>query len=440
MSLNALIATGGGFNPVFDYQKSQANALNIQGARDELSYRPEERNWLRKKRGWETQAKEQGLADQPVEKHIKLMDAALNEASMMDYSNYPQFYEFYSRAGVRPGALPPPQLFEQKAAETGGDPAKEFETWKTKFVPMGKKKLEELKLLIQQQGAVKMGKPGETPMLGGQPIGKPLPEGPQKITYKQTDEGNIVGLPESIRPGQEITPIETGLKGKTPEQETNEWKTFKAEGERQGKTTEGILKEWDQRVKNRTTQNVYIGNDVNGNPLFAPSKGTPKVITGEAPPGGIADKKLSEKFKEDQTAINQADDLIKQLETQWKALNITDRPSAVSAYMSGKIGRNKNAKVYADSVDAFLGNISRSLAAERGVLTDQDIKRVSKALAKIGWDPFSVDSKEEGEKKWKQIHDIIANSKKRLDQRSRMTQSNPTGANEKPLADPLGLR
>jgi hypothetical protein len=173
--------------------------------------------------------------------------------------------------------------------------------------------------------------------------------------------------------------------------------------------------------------NIFIGTTTAGDIVTMPGKGSPTPAVTPAPPGGLGPKQLSEDLKKDQTAVAQARDLIKSLKDQWGDLGITGRASAIKTYTEGKTGYNPNAKVYADVRDGFLGNLSRSIAAERGVLTQIDIDRIAKTLPKIGLDPTSVDSAVEAEKKWKVIEGILDSAEKRMGERYRMTPTNPTG-------------
>lgn len=181
-------------------------------------------------------------------------------------------------------------------------------------------------------------------------------------------------------------------------------------------------KEWERRRMTAPSTNVFIGTDpTTGNPIIMPSKGEPKLKEVESPSGGIAGKTVSEDYKKDVTAVKQAGDLVANLKKSWDKLGITTRGSAVAEALKGKTGFNPNAKVYMDAKDAFLGNLSRSLAAERGVLTQQDIERISGILADVGLNPFEADSKAEADKKWKMIDDIIQSAHVRLKERKGIT-------------------
>lgn len=175
--------------------------------------------------------------------------------------------------------------------------------------------------------------------------------------------------------------------------------------------------------------NTFIGVDpTSGKPIGWNTRGGNVTESPTpAPKGGIAPKTMSEDYKKDLTAVKQAQDLIDGLKKNWDSLKITTRASAVGKYATGKTGYDAQAKVYADTRDAFLGNLSRSVAAERGVLTQQDIERVAKALPALGPNPLTVDNKKEADLKWKEINSIITNAKKRMGERSRMTYSNTTG-------------
>ena len=171
-----------------------------------------------------------------------------------------------------------------------------------------------------------------------------------------------------------------------------------------------------------------------------PSKGSPTPTVTKGPEEGIGPKNLSEEYKKGVEALGQAKDLVSSLERMWRDVGVTDRPSAVFAWGAAKAGRSVSAKKYLDLSDAFLGNLSRSIAAERGVLTDQDIQRISKILPKIGPNPTSVDSKAEGEAKVAEIKSILKNAEKRLEEKRRITPKNPLGVKEETTKDPLGIR
>jgi hypothetical protein len=193
-----------------------------------------------------------------------------------------------------------------------------------------------------------------------------------------------------------------------------------------------VQKEY-QREKDRQrliapSSNIFIGtNPETGNPLIMPSRGTPNLREVPSPSGGIAPKNLSEDYKKDKTAISQAKDLVGQLRGAWDTLAITTRQSAVQSAVKGKVGLSPDAKLYMDAKSAFLGNLSRSLAAERGVLTQQDIERIDKALASVSLNPISADSQAEALKKWKMVENIINSAEKRMAERNLMTYKNPTG-------------
>jgi hypothetical protein len=145
--------------------------------------------------------------------------------------------------------------------------------------------------------------------------------------------------------------------------------------------------------------------------------------TGQAPP-------LSEDFKKDYTAIGQANDLVSELKNTWNSLDIetgmSGRLKGTKLYLAAKTGQNPDAKLYLDNREAFLGNLSRSLAAERGVLTQQDIERIAKAIPRIGANFLNSDSKEEAAKKWASIFSLIENAEKRMGERAKMRTEKPS--------------
>ncbi|MDD1776245.1 MAG: hypothetical protein LUP94_02700, partial [Candidatus Methanomethylicus sp.] len=113
------------------------------------------------------------------------------------------------------------------------------------------------------------------------------------------------------------------------------------------------------------------------------------------------------------------------------------RLHAVQLWGEAKSGSNPTAKAYIDMREGLLGNLSRSIAAERGVLTNQDIDRISRLIARIGANPLSSDNKEEADKKWAEIDKIMRNAESRLDQKKGMSTGKMPGAKKN---DPLGIR
>jgi len=183
--------------------------------------------------------------------------------------------------------------------------------------------------------------------------------------------------------------------------------------------------------------NIFVGvNPETGAPQIMPSRGKPTITEIEPPAGGIGAKTLSEDYKKDVTAYKQAGDLVSSLKKTWGGLGVTDRTSNVMLAGKARIGKHSSAKLYMDAREAFLGNLSRSLAAERGVLTQQDIERIERALPEMGFNPLTVDSKEEANKKWGFIEDILKSAEKRMKERSQITYTNPTGEGTKEPTKP----
>lgn len=173
--------------------------------------------------------------------------------------------------------------------------------------------------------------------------------------------------------------------------------------------------------------NTWIGNDANGNPLIMPSKGDPTLKPTQAPQGGVMQKNPSEDYKKDVTAIGQAKDLIGGLQRNWNNLKLTGKVEGTEKYLKAYAGEDPDARYYIDGKDALLGNLSRSIAAERGVLTQQDIDRIRMLIPKIGKNPLTNDSPADATKKWSEINSILRNAEKRLSERFRITGANPTG-------------
>ena len=70
--------------------------------------------------------------------------------------------------------------------------------------------------------------------------------------------------------------------------------------------------------------------------------------------------------------------------------------------IKARAGLAADKKAYIDSIDSFLGNLSREYSGERGVLTDQDVQRIKSAM------PSLYDTEEEIDFKYKQILRVIA--------------------------------
>lgn len=163
-------------------------------------------------------------------------------------------------------------------------------------------------------------------------------------------------------------------------------------------------------------QFVGVSPDGTGAIVFIPKTQEFKTIPfpeGQAP----LPKQLSEDLKKDTAAVAGAFDIVTQLKKRWDSIKITSRLSNAAAYGKGLAGQNVDAKTYDGMRNAFLGQLSRSIAAERGVLTNQDIERIGKALPKLGLNLASVDNKEEAEAKWNEINLVIQNATKRAYER-----------------------
>jgi hypothetical protein len=171
----------------------------------------------------------------------------------------------------------------------------------------------------------------------------------------------------------------------------------------------------------------YVGTtlDENGNPAAVVFNPKSQSFTTQPFPEGKAPmpRQIAESVKSEIGAVSQTQDLVDGLERQWSDMGIVSREDAIKAYTKGKIGDNPTAKAYSDLREAFLGQLSRSIAAERGVLTNQDIDRIKKALPAIGINPLGVDNAEEASKKWKEIYTIIENAKRRTWEKAGMTYS-----------------
>ncbi len=177
--------------------------------------------------------------------------------------------------------------------------------------------------------------------------------------------------------------------------------------------------------------NIFIGQTPSGGIITIPGRGPMDVKVTPGPEEGVGPKVIGEDYKKDVTALNQAKDLVGQLNKLWDNIGVDSRASGMLAYGQGVAGYNVPAKTYLNMKGAFLGNMSRSIAAERGVLTQQDIERIDKALAALGPNPLTTDNKQEANAKWNAIKQILANSEKRMMQRHTMTPAIPMGKEQK---------
>lgn len=218
--INYLIAKGIDSTPTFDYLGAVKNVLGIQASRREAEAWPEDRNWLRDYRNMareefevRKQERMREIAKRRFKDSIEAFETVMNEVPLISWDQYPAAKAWFVRHGLNPSILPDAAEFERKAQERGVGPEEEFERFKRDYLPMGKRKLEEMKA---RSGAQKV--------VGGR-VYDPIqntwiePPGgvPRKMTYQQDREGNIVGLPESVSPGEPISPEATGVMGKERE-------------------------------------------------------------------------------------------------------------------------------------------------------------------------------------------------------------------------------
>jgi hypothetical protein len=259
---------------------------------------------------------------------------------------------------------------------------------------------------------------GSQPFVGGKPFGQPIPKEIPDKDVNMPPAFDLIGVKY------------LGDKYQTKEGRLYFSKLYASNP----KIQQEVAEQERQMAQNRFIVQPsfqFSGVDPNtGQPILLNQR-SGQFSTSQVPgSGGIAPKNISEDYKNDITAINQAEDLVKGLRENWNKLGIKSRSDAVKKYGSGITGFNPDAKLYNDQREAFLGNLSRSIAAERGVLTNQDIARIEKAIPKIGANPFTVDNLAEGEKKWDNALEFVKKAKDRVGQRSKMTYSNPTGGNE----------
>jgi hypothetical protein len=125
-------------------------------------------------------------------------------------------------------------------------------------------------------------------------------------------------------------------------------------------------------------------------------------------------EKLSDAQRKTYDQIGSSKSLLSVLKTMWDEIAPQSRLEGTRMFAAAKTGQNPQAKAYMDERKAFLGIISRGLGGEVGVLTDRDIDRVDKALARIGANPFENETAEEAELKWNTIAQIIDEAEQRF--------------------------
>jgi len=129
------------------------------------------------------------------------------------------------------------------------------------------------------------------------------------------------------------------------------------------------------------------------------------------------------KAQDAQAAGSQALAIVDQLEQAYKqAGGAQGRIAGTANTLLGKAGGNDAVNVYNENKMAFLSNVARSLG-EKGVLTDADIERVSKAFPSPSANPA------EAAAKWSMIKTIISGGVQRA--------QSAYGANNYQLADIL---
>ncbi len=141
--INQLIAQGRPA-PTWDYQESMKNTLAIQRAKQDIQAFPEQQNRLRQltQRGTEEfeMKKTDWLQEQemkPLKDDITALDYLMRIGPMLNYGNYAKSREHLIRVNkINPSLLPPPESFK--------DP-QSFEAWKGQALMTASERLERLK-------------------------------------------------------------------------------------------------------------------------------------------------------------------------------------------------------------------------------------------------------------------------------------------------------
>ncbi len=187
------------------------------------------------------------------------------------------------------------------------------------------------------------------------------------------------------------------------------------------KTTAGVkymnskMSEYKDLVTPTSVTHLQSGGEYVPMPTRGENIPTPGKSTGLTVP-------ISETAKTGVQALKNAEDLISNLKSQWESFEHLEGPQgrahASGLYAKQLVGTDKNVRTYVNSSKAFLGNLSRAIASERGVLTDQDIERISAVLPKVSASPLKSSNKEEGEKAWLTLESIIADAESRWVERA----------------------
>jgi hypothetical protein len=144
MGMNELIAQGSTRVPAWNLFETERNALVNQGLRQELQYRPENQNFLRKKMGWAEEDRATEQQQRPLNDHAKALAILTEEADMIDYEIWDESKAFLEKNGLRPGLLPSKEYFERQAPK-GVSPQQYFDAWKDNFIGKSKRQLDQYK-------------------------------------------------------------------------------------------------------------------------------------------------------------------------------------------------------------------------------------------------------------------------------------------------------
>jgi len=117
--------------------------------------------------------------------------------------------------------------------------------------------------------------------------------------------------------------------------------------------------------------------------------------------------KESIKAQDAEFAGNQSLNILNSLQQQYEdGGGAQGRIPGFMSQIAGKAGFNDQVNVYNNAREGFLANVARSLG-EKGVLTDQDIKRITAII------PSATDNPSEAQQRWDMIRQIIGGGMER---------------------------
>ena len=140
--INQLIAQGRPA-PQWDWMEAKKNALALSQAEREYAGYPEERNWLREKRGMERTRFGQEQEELPFKKEEEALDFLSKWGRLVNYRNYPDTRMRLIKRGVNPSILPPVESF-------GGDENK-FNEWLNKSLTTLEQRLKEREVGVKER-------------------------------------------------------------------------------------------------------------------------------------------------------------------------------------------------------------------------------------------------------------------------------------------------